>query len=213
MATTIYLMRHGQSRHNAAFENGATSIREGELGSKLTELGKEQARQAAEQLAETHFDAIYSSDYHRAHQTAKIIAKPRKMTPTAIRELRERSWGSLQRKNFDPVIKQVEQLQANLSELEKMKVKLTDDMESEWDGAMRVKTKLEELADLHRDQQILVVNHGNIMRSFLTLIGFATYTQLASGTVANCGYAVLLRPEPENWQVQTVNGIQLLAPV
>ncbi len=213
MATTIYIMRHGQSRHNAALETGATFIREGKLGSKLTDLGKAQARQVSELLADTHFDAIYSSDYHRAHQTAKIIAKPRKMTPTAIRELRERSWGSLQQKNFGPVLEQVEKLQAGLSEQEKMRVKLIDDMESEWEAAMRVKAKLEELSEEHAGQQILVVNHGNIMRSFLTMIGFATYDQLTSGSVANCGYAVLERPNPETWQVRKVNGIQLLAPV
>ncbi len=209
----MYIMRHGQSRHNAALENGATFIREGELGSKLTELGKEQARRASEILADTHFDAIYSSDYHRAHQTAKIIAKSRKMTPMAIRELRERSWGSLQQKNFGPVLDQVEKLQEGLSEQEKMHVKLIADMESEWEAAMRVKGKLEELAEQHAGQQILVVNHGNIMRSFLTMIGFATYAQLTSGSVANCGYAVLERSAPENWQVRHVSGIQLLAPV
>lgn len=68
MITRMVFIRHGQSTAN--LEQRA----QGQLDVPLTELGRAQARQAAEYLSGWHFDAAYSSDLSRAFETGSIIA-------------------------------------------------------------------------------------------------------------------------------------------
>lgn len=59
----IYLVRHGQYVRTERHPHG-----------ELTELGRRQAAHLAERLADTPFDAIWSSTMSRAEETAQIIA-------------------------------------------------------------------------------------------------------------------------------------------
>lgn len=68
MSTTIYLIRHGQSKANLA----DTFL--GHHSMDLTELGHQQAKRTAAFLKDIHPDAIYSSDLSRAYQTAEATA-------------------------------------------------------------------------------------------------------------------------------------------
>ena len=61
---TVIMLRHGQ--HNQAAPN--------QLGG-LTELGRRQARLAAERLAQEPIDRIVASDFRRAQQTAEEVAR------------------------------------------------------------------------------------------------------------------------------------------
>jgi broad specificity phosphatase PhoE len=205
--STIYLMRHGQSQHNAALIHGTEFVPVDELGSELTAQGRKEAQAAAQQLQDQHFDAIYSSDLRRAHQTALIIAQPRNIPVTTLPTLRERHWGSLHGKNYGSVLEEMEKRRGELKDFDKMKVKLVDDMESEWDGAVRLQSVLNELAESHPNQQLLVVSHGNTMRAFLTMIGFCEVGGLPTGSIRNCGYAVLQNAGAD-WKVAETWGIR-----
>ena len=69
MATTLYLMRHGQV-HNPK------DILYGRLpGFRLSEAGIQQAQAAAAWLADKPIKAIYCSPMKRAQQTAAIVAQ------------------------------------------------------------------------------------------------------------------------------------------
>lgn len=88
--TKIYLARHGQDKDN---EMG---ILNGHRDMPLTEIGIEQANQAAEKIknSDIHFDKIYSSPLQRAYQTAKIIADCLQIdSPEKIDLLIERDFG------------------------------------------------------------------------------------------------------------------------
>lgn len=66
----LYLIRHGQSETNVKKDIVGQSG-----DSPLTEKGKQQAQLLGERLAykeKLEFDRVYSSDYARAHETAKI---------------------------------------------------------------------------------------------------------------------------------------------
>lgn len=66
--TRIVFVRHGQSMCNLE------KRMQGQYDSPLTELGRRQAEAAAGYLAEMQFDAAYSSDLQRAHETGLRIA-------------------------------------------------------------------------------------------------------------------------------------------
>ena len=68
MNKKIYFVRHGECECNTKPIRQVTD-------SPLTEKGREQAKQVAERLSRLDFDALVSSTYPRAKQTAEIIAQ------------------------------------------------------------------------------------------------------------------------------------------
>ncbi len=60
------MIRHGQSEGNVAH------IYCGQMDTPLTELGRQQARQAGERLKGITFDKVYSSPLSRARETASL---------------------------------------------------------------------------------------------------------------------------------------------
>ena len=85
--TTLFLVRHGETIDNAL------QLMQGQVQGELNAKGIAQAETVAEQLKDEHFDAIISSDLHRAIQTAEIIALPHRLTVVTTPLLRERDWG------------------------------------------------------------------------------------------------------------------------
>lgn len=90
--TKIYLIRHGESEWNKL------SMIQGQQNTKLTELGKIQAKRLGARLIEEKVDLIYTSDLERAYMTGKIIAeeiqKPL-IVAEALREIKFGPWEGL----------------------------------------------------------------------------------------------------------------------
>lgn len=83
MATTVYLVRHGETMGNrlGRFQTYATP---------LSDVGQAQAQRVAERLAgEGPFGALYASDLARTMETATAIGARLGLTPTATAALRE----------------------------------------------------------------------------------------------------------------------------
>lgn len=93
--TKLYLIRHGQSAGNAEGRFG------GHSPTPLSELGQQQARLTAKLLAREGVNVIYSSDLHRAVQTAQPLSEltGHPIHPTAA--FRERNVGVLEGLTFD----------------------------------------------------------------------------------------------------------------
>lgn len=84
--TRVLLVRHGQSEWNL---DGRW---QGQADSPLTDLGRVQARQAAQLLGTV--EAIWSSDLQRAAETAAIVANELGVGPVMVdSDLRERDAG------------------------------------------------------------------------------------------------------------------------
>lgn len=182
--TTIYLIRHGQSAVNAGMPITKTD-------SDLTEKGIQQAKNVAKQLGHIPFDAVFSSDYIRARRTAEIIATERNLAVKTTELIRERSLGKAWIENREKVRAEMREALKQLNEQEKMKYKHTPDMESAEEAVSRLITFLREAALAYQDKTIAVVAHGNLMRSFLIHVGWATFDELPVNSVENTGYMVL----------------------
>ena len=100
-STTIYLVRHGQTEWNAQ------NIIQGQKDASLTEVGLNQAKKIKELCKNIPFEAVFSSDLGRAHNTAKIIAQDRNITIHTSNLLRERSFGPFEGQKADQVIDQL----------------------------------------------------------------------------------------------------------
>lgn len=93
--TRLYLIRHGQSAGNAEGRFG------GHGPTPLSDLGVQQAEATAKQLAKEGVTAIYSSDLHRAVQTAEPLSRLAGIPVMSRSAFRERNVGVLEGLTFD----------------------------------------------------------------------------------------------------------------
>jgi len=89
---TLILVRHGETVWNIE------GRWQGHKDSRLTDLGREQARRIAARLAPLKIGAVYSSDLGRAREVADIIAAAHGLPVITREDLRERSYGVLEGK-------------------------------------------------------------------------------------------------------------------
>ena len=184
--TTIYVIRHGESKYNAELS--------GESNSNLTELGIEQVKGVAEELKDVKFAAVFSSTLVRAKETAEILKLERKLTVEARQSIIERSsyqYADLIGRDEKEILEEMKKDLKFLDEEAKMQYKHTPQMESPQDAAVRFLTFLREIAIAYRGENVLVVSHGNLMRNTLTHLGHARYDELPAGAISNAGYFVL----------------------
>ncbi|MFA5086037.1 MAG: histidine phosphatase family protein [Candidatus Paceibacterota bacterium] len=91
-----FFVRHGQNVHQAEHPGIIYLWPDGNPPYKLSELGKEQAEKAGNELKNEKIDIIFSSDIFRCRETAKIIAdiigydKEKIIYDTRLRDL---NWG------------------------------------------------------------------------------------------------------------------------
>jgi broad specificity phosphatase PhoE len=160
--TTILLARHGETDWN---REGRW---QGWADPPLNDTGRAQARELAEQLRSTPFDAVYTSDLTRASETAEIVAAPHGVRVVADPELREidiGSWSGLTK-----------------SEIQDRFDGQRVDGETREHHAARVLAAVERIAREHPAGRILIVTHGGTMRALRTHV-----TDEPHHPVANCG--------------------------
>jgi broad specificity phosphatase PhoE len=152
--TTILLARHGETDWNLQHRW------QGHTDTPLNETGRGQAHALAEELAAERIDAVFSSDLIRAHETARMVAEPRGLDVTAVPDLRERSFGSLEGLTTEEIQTRHPGLELPWS-----------DGETREEMAERVLGALQRIAETHPDGRVLVVSHGGPMRAVLTQCG------------------------------------------
>ena len=86
----FYYLRHGESTYNKA------GLIAGSVDPDLTDLGRSQAEEAAEVLADHDVRTIHASAARRAHDTAKPVARRLGLPVHTHPALWERNWGVLE---------------------------------------------------------------------------------------------------------------------
>lgn len=85
--TTLYLVRHGETKDNVA------KIMQGQRQGELTLAGARQIEELSCSLSGIRFDAIISSDLQRAYDSAQILGHHLNLSVQTTPLLRERDWG------------------------------------------------------------------------------------------------------------------------
>lgn len=188
--TTIYVVRHGESESNVyAHENpDRPASHFGEFGASLTEKGREQAKILAQRLQKVHFSAFFSSDLNRAKETAEIIAENCNSSVITDRALRERFFGEPMSNKKK---KEIETRLKDLNEQEKFSFKYFPNGESFYDILARFKKSLKKIISEHKNETILIVSHGYVLRAFLIAEHFMKFDELPPGSIRNAAYFVI----------------------
>lgn len=163
--TRILLARHGETDWNRERRV------QGHSDTPLNETGRAQARALADELAGEHLDAVYSSDLARAYETARIVAEARGLDVVAVRDFRERHFGTWEGLTDEEVLERHPSAAHGP----------WGDAETVDEMARRVFDALQRIADAHPDGSVLVVSHGGPVRSVLARCGVD-----GAGIVENC---------------------------
>lgn len=141
--TTLYLVRHGETEDNVA------QIMQGQTQGRLTDRGRQQAREVAARMADTPIDAFLSSDLWRSVETCQLIARPHGATVRQTPLLRERDWGGFTGR-YIPDLKDVP---------------WPDDIETLEQLKSRARQFLELVAREYAGQCVLAVGHGIVNKA------------------------------------------------
>ena len=148
----LILIRHGESVANAArrFTWGS--------GEPLSRRGREEALAAGRLLLE-RFDpvALFSSPYVRALETARLIGRVLGLDPSVVEALREQDFGAMRGRPYAELPGREPNLGAALWRLRPPGGETLEEV------ARRAGPALDEIAERHLGEQVVVVSHGGVM--------------------------------------------------
>ncbi len=162
MVTTLYLIRHGETRdaHPKRYK--------GSIDVQLSEGGEEQMKRLSAFIAEKGSDrlhAVYSSDLRRAVKSAEIIAKPFGIKPHVMHGLRERNFGVWEGMTFDEIRERYpEEFEAWAGNPLKFSPVQGESTLEVRDRALRA---FQEIVEKHEGENTAVISHGGITRILL----------------------------------------------
>ena len=180
----LHLIRHGQTDWNA--------IRrvQGQADSRLNELGQQQARELAAQLASYPLQHVYCSSSLRTRQTAELLFAQRRLPISFHDGLREIFLGPWEGRLYTE-IEQVEPEQFDNFFNAPHKFQLAG-AENYQDLQQRAVIELRKIMTQHRDEDIAIVSHGALLKSLLTHLESKPLAQLWDPPLLpNCSHSIV----------------------
>lgn len=186
MSRRLFLLRHGQTVHNA------TRRMQGHLNTQLSDTGWEGAHQVAAMLENKNIARIVASDLSRAADTAQVVGTRLGIAVTIDPRLRETHLGEWQDMRHDEVD----------AEYPGARAKWRHDAswappggESRIDVATRARPVIDELMDSFDgwdDSAVLVVAHGGTISALTgSLLGFTPEMFPLLSNLSNTHFAAL----------------------
>jgi probable phosphoglycerate mutase len=164
-------------------------------GGSLTSEGRHQAGQLADSLRDRRIAAVWCSDASRAVQTAEIAAARLGVSVTSRKSLREVFIGDLMGQDFDygRIEAVSEQWYAGALDAR------FEGGESGEDVFDRHRDQLEEIADLHRGETVLVIGHQTALGLVVpTLVRDLSFSWTREHELANTE-SVELENDADGW--------------
>ena len=161
--TTLYIIRHGESRGN--LENRFVGSSDWEL----TDRGHEQAKLLGEYMKGIDIDAVYSSDLIRAVDTARPFADAKGMKIIQRKNLREIDGGEWEEVLFEDIARDYPK------EFGAWKTDFINAVtiggETTRELADRVYNEIKNIAQENEGKAVAVVFHATAIKAFLELAG------------------------------------------
>jgi broad specificity phosphatase PhoE len=165
LTTRLYLVRHGATGLTAEDRFS------GSVGVDLSEEGRGQVRRLAARIADDAITSVYCSPLSRTVETAALLAKPHRLTPThrdGLREISHGRWEGLTRREVE------ERFPDEYAAWEADPFTFApQDVESGLGVLARALPVVREIVVAHPDETVLVVSHKATLRLILSsLLGF-----------------------------------------
>lgn len=166
-------------------------------GGWLTKLGRKQAAALGERLRGERVAAIYTSRLARAHETGAVVGELLGLTSSTVAGVQEFSVGSLAgTPALGPEAREV------------FVAWVSGDLDRRWPGAetgsavvARFVAAVEELADRHRGETVLVVSHGGVMTLAIPNTAENVRPELAlDAMIPNCAVAEV-EVDADGWRL------------
>lgn len=167
--TKFIITRHGQTEWNVE------KRMQGQADSPLTALGRQQAEALHQRLRDREIDAVYSSSLPRAVQTTEIVCKGKGLSIGQLDDLREIAIGEWSGKLLTEVEAEYPEQSENFWKHPEA-YKPMEGGETYQELRDRASKTLLELAKKHRNQTVLVVSHGIVLK---LLYNYFRYQPLA----------------------------------
>lgn len=169
----LVLLRHGESDYNAR------RIYAGQVDCDLTDLGREQAREAGRLLQGLAFDVVFTSTLKRATETSDLAleaAGHKAVEAVRVEAFNERSYGDLTGEPFPEEQRGKDYLW-----------QAPPNGESYMDLLARVETAFESYIHpyLQENKNILITSHGGTKRVLHVIMGLITPEDCLSFHVPN----------------------------
>lgn len=170
----ILLVRHGETDYNK------NRLIQGHSDIELNETGRNQATSAGEKLSDHNIDYAFSSPLKRAVETARLMLDNSNNSQNISKEITtdehliEKFFGDFEGSTFDEYFSALESEQG------------LESIEKDEDVYERVNSFFSEQYLKHKDETILVVCHGALIRIFLTAVrAYPNTTTLVDNTGLN----------------------------
>lgn len=198
----LYLVRHGESEHNAS---GAYQ----DSNSKLTPLGVNQSIELAHRISKIKADLIIASPFLRTKHTAEIVSKEidREITYSDLFVEIKRAT-EVERKTInDPIVKRFKELvRENFSD---PSFRFSDE-ETFFDFRSRVAKALQHLISLNK-QSIILISHGAVFKMMISVMAYGeevdpnTYLKLRNLLHDHNTGITMCEYEDKKWKLLTWN--------
>lgn len=203
---TLTIIRHGESLGNLKDVQGGDP--------DLSEKGITQAKELQQKLNHIDASAIFTSDLLRARRTAEIINQERKLALISTKILRERHYGVAEGKEFLSLTQDLKDALVNYQTLtarERRTLRPVPEMENDDELAGRFITFLREIAVGYARSEVIVVCHGDLMKTLLVHTGFADHNELPWGAMENASY-IIVECDGVEFKLRQTHGIRKLRP-
>lgn len=211
-ARRLVLWRHGQTLWNA------DNRHQGQIDIPLNEVGREQARHAAQTLVAMKPTHVIASDLERALETGQILADLAGIQLSIDERLRETFAGEWQGMTRDEIVAQYPQDYAAWGGDSEIR---PGGGETRWEVSERVVAAIQDaLVNIPAGGTLVVASHGGALRSALgRLLGLAPEQWTILGVLANAQWSVLSELDENmpklpdlKWRLQEYNAGSLPEP-
>lgn len=207
MATTIWLVRHGETQSNV------DRIFQGQLDTPLNARGLRQANEVSEALRSQQFDAIYSSDLARCADTARSIASLTNNVVVFDPDLRELHYGVLQGvryERFRDVLAEhglAEAWGPGVFSSDGSAPPEGESIHQLRERVARFITRLDQTHPPAANETVLIVSHGGTLRAMMTVLLGLSIEERNSYAFANCSVTRVRREHSGVTEVDCLNEI------
>jgi len=211
-ARRLVLWRHGQTLWNAENRH------QGQIDIPLNDVGREQARHAAQTLLAMKPTHVIASDLERALETGQILADLAGVSLSTDERLRETFAGEWQGMTRDEIVSKYPADYADWGGDSEIR---PGGGETRWEVSQRVVAAIEDaLLNIPAGGTLVVASHGGALRSALgRLLGLDPRQWTILGVLANAQWSVLSELDENmpklpdlKWRLQEYNAGSLPEP-